>query len=356
MQAASSQFALRGVSTRTFASAMKCPASEAEAEGKSSSSVPLLAEYAATWVDSIRGLVRPRTYEGYAYRLERHILPRLGQRRLDEIDVDDVLRLIGELREAGYSGWSIRSILTPLSRLFSHAVRRDVVAVSPISKLDRSERPAVWKREQRVLNGEEIGRLLDAVAPRYRTLIASAILTGLRQSELLGLRWRDVDFQDELIRVRNALDRHGNDVPPKTEHAVRDVVLIPALADLLREQRETSAFSRPDDYVFASRVGTPLHWRNVARRALNPALAEAGIEPLRWHDLRHTFASLLIVGGANVVFTSRQLGHGSSDITLRVYSHLFDRAEQAQRTRDVLEAMLGDVVRRRTPAAAGGLE
>jgi integrase len=147
--------------------------------------------------------------------------------------------------------------------------------------------------------------------------------------------------------VRSALDRHGDDVAPKTQHAVRDVVLIPALAEALRGHRTESAFNGPDDYVFASLAGTPLHWRNVSRRALKPALKAAGIEPLRWHDLRHTFASLLIGGGANVVFTSRQLGHGSSDITLRVYSHLFDRAEQAQRTRDLLEATLGDVVRRR---------
>jgi integrase len=81
-----------------------------------------------------------------------------------------------------------------------------------------------------------------------------------------------------------------------------------------------------------------LHWRNVARRALKPA----GIEPLRWLDLRHIYASILIRGGANVVFTSRQLGHGSSDITLR---RLLPRAEQAQRTRELLEATLGDVVR-----------
>lgn len=180
------------------------------------------------------------------------------------------------------------------------------------------------------------------------------MLTGLRQSELLALRWHDVDFDDQLVRVRRALDRRGNDVPPKTQHAVRDVVLTPALVDLLREHQDESRFHDPDDYVFASRTGTPLHWRNIARRALKPALAEAGIEPLRWHDLRHTYASLLIGGGANVVFTSRQLGHGSSDITLRVYSHLFDRAEQAQRTREVLEATLGDAVRPRTQNGAAG--
>src|SRR4051812_3410887 len=173
MQAASSQFALRGVSTHSFGSGTK----EHESEGDSSSPVPLLSEYAVTWLESIWGLVRPRTYEGYFYRLDVHILPRFGRRRLDEIGVDDILALIGDLRERGYSGWSIRSILTPLSRIFSHAVRRDVIASSPISKLDRSERPAVWKREQRVLNSVEIGRLLDAAPARYRTLLASAILT-----------------------------------------------------------------------------------------------------------------------------------------------------------------------------------
>src|ERR1700760_1780180 len=166
MHAASSQLRLTaGVSTRQFATS---PPPEAAVP------VPLLAEYAATWLESIRGLVRPRTYGGYVYRLKRHVLPRLGHRRLDEIGVDDVLALIGELREGGYSGWSIRSILTPLSRLFSHAVRRDVIPVSPISKLDRTERPTVWKREQRILNSQEIGRLLDATPPRSRQLAATA--------------------------------------------------------------------------------------------------------------------------------------------------------------------------------------
>jgi integrase len=77
---------------------------------------------------------------------------------------------------------------------------------------------------------------------------------------------------------------------------------------------------------------------------LKPALEKAGLQPLRWHDLRHTFASLLIAGGANITFTSRQLGHTSSQITLSVYAHLLDRGEQARRTREMLQEMLGDVV------------
>jgi integrase len=268
----------------------------------------------------------------------------LGRHRLDQIGVDDILALIADLRRRGYAGSTINSILIPLSRPFNHAVRRDLIEVNPISKLDRSERPRVSRAERPVLNRDEISRLLAAAQPRYRTLLATAILTGLRQGELLGLHWRDVDFDDQVIRVRSALDRQKRETPPKTHHALRDVVLMPTLAEALLQHKKESRFQRPDDFVFTTRAGTPLHWTNLATRVLKPSLRSAGLRPMRWHDLRHTFASLLIAGGANVVFVARQLGHSSSQITLGVYAHLFDREEQAQRTRDMLEQILGDVV------------
>jgi len=311
--------------------------------------VPLLAEYAVSWLESIAGLVRPRTLEAYTYRLEQHILPRLGERRLDEVSVDDVVKLIRDLRQRGYSGWTVRTMLTPLSRMCSHAVRRGIIPANPVGKLDRTERPPVWRREQRVLSTSEIARVLEVAPARYRTLLAVAIFTGLRQGELLALRWEDIDLSEQVIHVRSALDRSGRHVEPKTRSARRDVVLLPALVDLLEVHRMESRFPAPNDYVFASRVGTPLHWRNVARRALQPALHRAGIEHLRWHDLRHTYASLLVAGGANITWASRQLGHGSPDITLRVYGHLFDGPEHAARTRAMLESSFGEIV---TPSEA----
>jgi integrase len=340
MHAASSHLHLTtGVSTRTFVAS---PPSWHDDDA--AAATPLLAQYASTWLHSIEGLVRPRTLEDYAGRLERHVLPRLGEHRLDEIGIDDILALIGDLRLRGYSDSTISTVFIPLSRLFAHAVRRSVIEANPISKLDRSERPRVSTRERPVLGRDEIGRLLDAAAPRYRTLLATAILSGLRQGELLGLHWRDVDFDNEVIRVRNALDRQRRNVPPKTQHALRDVVLMPALAEALQQHQAQSPFANPDDYVFTTRVGTPLHSANLGARALKPALKKAGLRPVRWHDLRHTFASLLIAGGANITFVSRQLGHSSSQITLRVYAHLLDREEQAQRTRQMLQDMLGSIV------------
>lgn len=117
-----------------------------------------------SWLDNIRGLVRPRTHEAYTYRLERHVLPRFGHRRLDEISVDDILALISELRENGYSGWSIRSILTPLSGLFSHAVRRDLIAAQ--SRVQIIENPGT------------------ATASRQRADMLSALRTPTHPSEI----------------------------------------------------------------------------------------------------------------------------------------------------------------------------
>jgi integrase len=272
------------------------------------------------------------------------VVPRFGERRLDEIGVDDVLDLIRDLRRRSYSDTTITTVLTPLSRLFTHAVRRGLIEVNPISKLDRCERPRVSRRERPVLNSKEIARLLAAAHPRYRTILATAILSGLRQGELLGLHWRDVDFSRELIHVRTALSRRRVDMPPKTERAVRDVILMPALAASLRQHKSDSAFNDLGDYVFTTGVGTPEHAANISPRALKPALEKAGIQPIRWHDLRHTFASLLIAGGASIPFVSSQLGHTSSQVTLGIYAHLLDGDEQARRSRAMLQEMLGSAI------------
>jgi integrase len=340
MHAASSHLNLStGVSTRTFG-----PSPFAGVSDGTPALVPTLAQYATSWLDGLEGLVQPSTVEVYEGRLRRHVLPRLGERRVDEIEVDDIVALISDLRMRGYSGTTVAAILTPLSRLFGHAVRRGLIEVNPVDKLDRSERPRITRQERPVLNPEEIGRLLKAAAPRFRPLLATAILSGLRQGELLGLHWRDVDFDNQVIHVRTALDRKRRDVPPKTERAVRDVILMPALAEALRQHRAQTRFNQPDDYVFTTQAGTAHHAPNIGARALNPALEKAGLQQVRWHDLRHTFASLLIASGANITFVSRQLGHTSSQITLGVYAHVLDREGQARRTREMLQDMLGHVV------------
>jgi integrase len=141
----------------------------------------------------------------------------------------------------------------------------------------------------------------------------------------------------------------------KTESAQRDVVIMPSLSKLLATHKLASRHSGADDHVFVSATGRALSWRNLtgspktetkSGRGLRLALQRAGIvgdgkQRVRWHDLRHTYASLLIAQGADVVFVSRQMGHASPSITLSVYAHLFDGARHADRTRAALEDGFG---------------
>jgi integrase len=296
-----------------------------------------------------------------------YVVPRLGHRRIASITEDDVAGLIAWMQDRGKAPWTIRGVLVPLSRLFAFAARRGVVSVNPVARLERGERPKVGKREKRILTSAEIASLLDHALPAYHPLLATAVYMGLRQSELLGLVWRDIDFDVGIIHVRRQLDRNREYAEPKTAQAIRDVVLAPAAARLLREHRigRPAQFSGDDDPVFSNETGRPFSHRYVQSRGFDKAAERAGINPPRkrskrgtrdasvlpepvatrrratFHDLRHTFASLLIAAGADVVHVSRQLGHADPAITLRVYADEFAAAEHAERTRALLDAAVG---------------
>src|SRR4051794_8879677 len=200
------------------------------------------AEYADAWLEAQSNL-RPRTREWYEIALRVHLKPRLGRLRLADVGEDDVLRVIGEMRAAGKAPWTIRGVLTPLGRVLGSAARRGLIASNPVARLERGERPKIEGREMRVLDTSEIELLLANAPARYRVLLAAAVFTGLRQGELLGLTWADVDLEAGLVRVRKQLDRHGNRVAPKTAQAVREVGLMPAMVHTLRAHRE-AAFAR----------------------------------------------------------------------------------------------------------------
>jgi integrase len=283
------------------------------------------------------------------------------------------------MREQGYAAWTIRGVLVAVSQLSSFAVRRGQLSANPVPRLERGERPRVVRREQRILSTDELAALLANALPGYRALLATAALTGLRLSELLGLVWSEVDFEKSFVRVRRQLDRGGQRAQLKSPAAVRDVVLVDSLAQLLHGLRDEARAARPvpldreRDFVFATENGTPRGHRNVEQRGLDKAAERARLIPpkdkrkrtdaeaadprtLRFHDLRHLFASMLIAQGADVVFVSRQLGHADPSITLRVYAHLFAAQAHANRTRALLEAAVGNVLeteggeRRRTRA------
>ena len=302
---------------------------------------PSFIEVGEEWLE-LQTHLRPRTHDLYRTALRRHLAPRIGTMAIGDVDEDVIAGVIAELDVQGLSGWTIRGILVPLGRVLAYAVRRRLIADNPIGRLERRERPQVVRREMRILRSEEIDALLRAATPAYRPLLATAIFTGARQSELLGLQWADVDLDGGVVHIRRQLDRSGSYTQPKTPKALREVVLMPSLGALLREHRIRSSHGGATDPVFATATGRPMYYRNVTRRGLAAAMTKAGLaregEPrLRFHDLRHSYASLLIAQGLNIVFISRQLGHASPSMTLDVYGGLFDRAEHARRAAEGLE-------------------
>jgi integrase len=303
-------------------------------------------QLADEWLTQLR--VGERTRERYDSNLRNHLRPRYGQRRAQSITVDDVARLIVDLESKGKAGWTIRNTLTTLSSLFTWAKRRGLVANNPVADLDARERPRVARKQQRAFEPAEITALLAAADPKYRPLIATALFSGLRLMELLALRWQDIDLKAGEIHVRAQLRRKGGRKDLKSDAGRRDVILMPELAHLLRRHKARSLYSQEHDYVFASDTGTPLNWRNVEHRGFDHALERAKLtrpdgKPVL-HDCRHTFASLLIAQGLDIVFISRQLGHANPATTLRIYAHQFDRHNHATRMRDTLSASYGSLL------------
>lgn len=311
---------------------------------------PSRLSFAAVSEEFLRGLEgqvaagarAPRTFATYAGHLRARILPALGSRAIQKITTDDLARLIARWQTEGLSASTVRGTLVPLGRVFKLALRRGFIASSPLALLEASERPrSPAKAEQRVLTHLEIAELLRAAVAPYRTLLATAVYSGLRQAELLGLTWQDVDLEGGFLHVRFQLSRATSSAPaqrvPLKSHAgKRSVVLLPQLGRLLREHRLASGYSGPTDYVFASANGSPLHYRS-ASRGLDRAAKAAGLGRVRSHDLRHGFASHLILDlGVDIVQTSRMLGHASPSITLDTYSHLFDHANHAASIREAM--------------------
>jgi integrase len=277
-----------------------------------------------------------------------HLDPWFGKRLIRRIGPDDLVAWHVDQREDGAATWSIRARWTPLGLILGHAARRGLVAQNPMDLLERRERPKQGGSKKRFLADEEIALLLDA-ARSWRLLIAVCLFGGLRISEALGLVWGDVDRAAGVIRVRHQLSR-GKDpkrVQLKTkEEGRRDVVMMTDLNRLLRDARLASAHGRDGDPVFATKTGKAITQRN-ATRAFARTVERAKLADVTFHALRHTFASILIGLGHDVVYVADQLGHANPNTTLRTYAHQFRAAKAAKESREQLDAEYGHVLRRK---------
>lgn len=192
-----------------------------------------------------------------------------------------------------------------------------------------AEKPKGQGKENRinVLNPTQIKSLLGAVKDhKYRTLIMLSIMSGARQGELLGLKWSEVDWENSQIHIQRTFN-NGRWYDVKTKASKRRVDLGPQMMTTLKRWRLACPITALD-LVFPNRVGKPINHNNLVNRHFLPALEKAKIDRIRFHNLRHTKASLMIDQKENLKYIQTQLGHASPTITLNVYAHLLKPINQ----------------------------
>ena len=272
---------------------------------------------------------KPSTLRGYRVGAAKYVLPALGEMRLSDLSRSDVQELADKLRAGGMAPSSVHNALDVLRAVCRHAVARDVLAANPTQGLDLEAGHPVQPRE-RIAGPQEAAALIGAVPEPDRATWATALYAGLRRGELRALQRRDVDLEAGVIRVRRSYDDGGAGEPgsytaPKTRRGERQV---PVLAVLRPHLAAALLACGPDpEALVLGRDGRPFVSSSLRHRALT-AWKRAELEPIRLHECRHTFASLLIAAGTNIKAVSEALGHASVAFTLDVYGHLLPGAMQ----------------------------
>ena len=290
------------------------------------------------------GELRPRTITSYKDGVRLHVLPSWGSRDIRSISPDDMVAWHERQRRTGASTWSIRARWMSLRGLFAYAARVGHIARNPCDVLEQRERPKPGRPRARYLNNSEIQALLRQTDGQTRLIVAVLIFSGIRASEILGLTWEDIDFTADVIRVRKQMSRNGKRTRLKTDAARRDVLLMAELARLLRKAKLAAPFSNDEDLVIGNGIGNTLGYTRLLR-AFTTARISAGVVDATPHTCRHTFASILIDGGASVEYVSQQLGHSSTKTTWDIYVHLFRAREQAEAARKKLDGTYGHMFR-----------
>lgn len=291
-------------------------------------------EFLDRWLsDAVSGTVRESTFDRDSYLVRVHVKPALGRIKLSKLSPIHVQGFYRDRLDTGLSNSTVNKIHTVLHKALGQAVRWSLIPRN-VTKAVRVPRPT--PREMRPLCSEEACALLDAAkGEKLEALYVLAVTTGMRRGELLGLKWSDVDLENGRVSIRRTLTRIDNGKrvalgDPKTNRSRRTVRLTPQATEALREHLErqlTQMDTLGDLYddqglVFASEAGTPINPSNLRQRSFAPLLKRAGLPHIRFHDLRHTCATLLLSKGVHPKFVQELLGHASVAITMDTYSHV----------------------------------
>jgi integrase len=280
----------------------------------------------------------PRTVEGYREKIRNYIMPQLGGISLVKLTPQHVQSLYSEMLAKGLSPRTVLHTHRVLREALGHGVKWGLLARNVCDSVDP---PKPRHKEMAALDTPEVQRFLDAAAgSQYGPVFFLDLYTGLRRSELLGLKWTAVDLNARAVSITETLQtvpRRGLMVmQPKTARSSRLVSLPPSAVALLsglkvkqREERQALGLEWGESgYVFSHADGRPFHPNSISR-AFRRIVKEAGTPRVRLHDIRHTHATLMLKQGVHPKIVSERLGHASVTITLDTYSHVLPGLQEA---------------------------
>jgi integrase len=295
--------------------------------------------YLSSWLQHSKTRVRAKTHEGYEGLVRLYALPRMGNVPLTDLSPLQLQNLYADLLsdpKRPLSGGTVLNLHLVLTQAFTQAVRWGVMASNPASG---AQPPRPKRAELAVVDPPLAARLLEATAgTRFELPVAIAIATGMRRGEILALRWSDIAPDLSLAHVRRSIQPTASGLvfeQPKTRRSRRTVVLPAFLAPYLTAQRESQAGRKQklrrawqeNDLVIDRGDGRPRNpdtlssgWAIFVRRR--------GLPPVRFHDLRHAHATLMLSKGVHPKIVSERLGHASIGITLDTYSHVLPAMQQ----------------------------
>lgn len=298
---------------------------------------PLFKEYAQTFSEVVApAVLKPSTVKNYESILKKHILPVFGNMPVDEIRKLEIKKFLMK-QYAGRASSTITHFKNAISNVLNLAVDDEVLAVNPAHRLGRIVREKSLKIEIEPLTRDELKRLLNSFQenfPRYYALALTLARTGIRIGEAIALKWGDIDFNSRFINIQRGFS-YGKIETPKNGKS-RRVDMSLQLSETLQKHRhdmKVEAMSKGwgaiSEWLFVAEKGNPLILQHWKPKIFDKALEKAGLRKIRIHDLRHTYASLLIQAGESLAYVRDQLGHHSIKVTVDIYGHLAPEGNKA---------------------------
>ena len=293
-------------------------------------------EYLDRWLPTVKDTVKERTWRRHEEVVRLHLKPAIGKIKIRDLNPLDVQELYRMKLNLGFSPRTVQIVHTTLYKALKQAVRWSLISRNVTEAVMP---PKSQKKDVRTLSSKEVRRLFEAVkGQKFEALYVLAVTTGMRQGELLGLKWDDVDLAKGVLQVKRTIWA-GQATPPKSAKGNRSVTLTRMAKEALKKHKERNGSA---EWVFATRAGTPVSCHNLINRSWWPLLKDAGLPRIPFHNLRHTCATLLLVEGLHPKLVQELLGHADITTTLNTYSHVLPSLQE--KTASAMEDIMDDAL------------